>query len=254
MLRPRTNATVCQEAALYAEQMLDVRLLPLLGCATRGKRGTFLEMGAYDGLRSSNSLLLERCFGWHGLLVEASPTNFEYLRRAVADGRRSSAIVHTAACAAGVGHVELTEAQSFNWATGERIPNVANEMSGEPTSLADSHKLAPKGFTGRHGLTGAKSVTVSVPCSPLKQIMQDAGHPEVTLLSLECAASQRFDNAHLPPIAQTRSWRCAYGGQKRNLSRSHPVAQRGRRRRQSYVDGARAAVSRVFCKLLVGRL
>ncbi|MFZ3584632.1 methyltransferase, partial [Loktanella sp. DJP18] len=36
-----------------------------------GKRGgTFLDIGAYDGLTGSNSLYFERCLGWTGLLVE----------------------------------------------------------------------------------------------------------------------------------------------------------------------------------------
>ena len=31
-----------------------------------GSGGVFLEMGAGDGVLFSNSLLFERCFGWHG--------------------------------------------------------------------------------------------------------------------------------------------------------------------------------------------
>jgi len=38
----------------------------------RGKeRGTFLEIGAYDGVFHSNTLCLERDFGWTGWLIEA---------------------------------------------------------------------------------------------------------------------------------------------------------------------------------------
>ena len=36
--------------------------------------GFFLEAGADDGVRDSNSLLLEVNRGWTGLLVEANPT------------------------------------------------------------------------------------------------------------------------------------------------------------------------------------
>lgn len=35
--------------------------------------GYFVEVGAYDGLRHSNTLALERHYRWHGLLVEADP-------------------------------------------------------------------------------------------------------------------------------------------------------------------------------------
>jgi FkbM family methyltransferase len=41
---------------------------------TNGKRnGFFLEIGAFDGTTLSNSLLLERDYGWSGILVEPSP-------------------------------------------------------------------------------------------------------------------------------------------------------------------------------------
>ena len=32
-------------------------------------RGSFVELGAYDGLSNSNTFMLERCFAWRGLLV-----------------------------------------------------------------------------------------------------------------------------------------------------------------------------------------
>jgi FkbM family methyltransferase len=38
---------------------------------------TFLEIGAYDGLHASNTLFLEHCLGWRGLLIEAHPNAFE---------------------------------------------------------------------------------------------------------------------------------------------------------------------------------
>ncbi|XP_066951698.1 uncharacterized protein [Macrobrachium rosenbergii] len=41
--------------------------------------GTFLEVGAYDGEFLSNTLWLEREFGWKGILVEANPYFFEQL-------------------------------------------------------------------------------------------------------------------------------------------------------------------------------
>lgn len=40
------------------------------GSAMRG--GTFLELGAFDGLMESNTLHLEQCLGWKGLLVEGA--------------------------------------------------------------------------------------------------------------------------------------------------------------------------------------
>jgi FkbM family methyltransferase len=49
---------------------LDVRLAQALGNASNG---TFMELGANDGLQQSNTYMLEREYGWSGVLIEASP-------------------------------------------------------------------------------------------------------------------------------------------------------------------------------------
>ncbi|KAJ8614224.1 hypothetical protein CTAYLR_001140 [Chrysophaeum taylorii] len=50
----------------------------------------FLEIGAFDGLSESNTILLERCLNWTGVLVEANPTAWATLRRS----RERSTRVH----------------------------------------------------------------------------------------------------------------------------------------------------------------
>ncbi|XP_051163581.1 uncharacterized protein LOC127282995 isoform X2 [Leptopilina boulardi] len=40
------------------------------------KNGFFIECGAYDGETRSNTLNLERYYGWTGILIEADPINF----------------------------------------------------------------------------------------------------------------------------------------------------------------------------------
>jgi FkbM family methyltransferase len=40
------------------------------------KGGFFVELGANDGLRQSNTYKLQRSFGWTGLLIEPSPRQF----------------------------------------------------------------------------------------------------------------------------------------------------------------------------------
>ena len=41
--------------------------------------GTYLEMGAVDGVAFSNTYALHKAFGWKGLLIEMSPPSFEKL-------------------------------------------------------------------------------------------------------------------------------------------------------------------------------
>ena len=40
----------------------------------------FVEIGAYDGIKFSNSYLLEKKFGWAGMLVECIPRNFNEIK------------------------------------------------------------------------------------------------------------------------------------------------------------------------------
>lgn len=43
------------------------------------KKGYFLEIGAYDGVKLSNTYLLEKRYGWNGICIEANPYNFQKL-------------------------------------------------------------------------------------------------------------------------------------------------------------------------------
>lgn len=49
---------------------------------TKGKHhGFFVEVGAYDGVVSSNTYYLEQVLGWKGICIEASPHYFQSLVR-----------------------------------------------------------------------------------------------------------------------------------------------------------------------------
>ena len=73
----------------------DFTLLPLLLRMTAGRPGRFVELGAYTGIDFSNTLVLERCFDWTGLLIEANSQNFKKL----AHSGRSATLRRSAICA-----------------------------------------------------------------------------------------------------------------------------------------------------------
>ena len=45
------------------------------------KNGFFVEMGAVDGIRLSNTLILERDYSWSGILAEPDPRHHESLKK-----------------------------------------------------------------------------------------------------------------------------------------------------------------------------
>ena len=47
----------------------------------RGYKGFFIEAGASDGVYGSNTLLLERKYGWDGLLIEPNLFFFQKLKK-----------------------------------------------------------------------------------------------------------------------------------------------------------------------------
>lgn len=56
----------------YGQDRYIANLLP--------EGGYFVEVGGYDGERFSNTLLLEKEYGWNGVLIEANPYTFDILK------------------------------------------------------------------------------------------------------------------------------------------------------------------------------
>ena len=52
---------------------LDLKLIEVI---KPGPNGYFVELGANDGIRQSNTYKLQKHFGWSGLLIEPSPKRF----------------------------------------------------------------------------------------------------------------------------------------------------------------------------------
>lgn len=42
-------------------------------------KGTFIELGAYDGKTESNTIFFDNCLGWEGLLIEGQSDSYEKL-------------------------------------------------------------------------------------------------------------------------------------------------------------------------------
>ena len=156
------RSLVCTDFHSRSQWSEERLLLPDLLRAAGGRPGTFIELGALDGILYSNTLALERCFNWTGLLIEADPVNYAKLR---ASGRRAK-LVHSGVCDDGIGSITLSTGR------GATSGEVA-EMTGPQL-----HRLAqrPNASHGRE---------VAVPCRSLSRLMDEAGISHAHFLSLD---------------------------------------------------------------------
>lgn len=165
---PSPSCTACIAMNKRSQWGEDRRLLPEMAAATSGfaRPGTFVELGALDGVWLSNTHLYEKCFGWSGVLIEASNVNFDKLVRS---GRTNSAFVHSAIC------------------------------SGEPRNISFSH--SGKGQTshqvsnfklGSELMKTAQHVrnVQHVPCRSMEAILASNGYNHSTLLSLDVEGAE----------------------------------------------------------------
>eukprot|EP01062_Namystynia_karyoxenos_P054764 TRINITY_DN4528_c0_g1_i3.p1 TRINITY_DN4528_c0_g1~~TRINITY_DN4528_c0_g1_i3.p1 ORF type:complete len:440 (+),score=73.78 TRINITY_DN4528_c0_g1_i3:91-1410(+) len=123
--------------------------------------GTFVEMGALDGLRYSNTLFFERALGWRGVLIEALPDNVAQLRR----NRPLSTIVGKAACPDRNGTIQF--------------------VRGVSSAVGGAADLASPSFRDRWWARGWENRTITVPCSPLGTLLREAGLRKVDLFVLD---------------------------------------------------------------------
>ena len=163
-----TAAGTCVANNTRSQYEEDLLLLPLLidrsSSNSMASRGSFVELGALDGERYSNTWLLEKCFGWSGVLIEANPTNFEALARS---GRRAAKL-HSAVCAV-EGTVRMTVA--------------GGEVSGQVGAMADK-------FVQNWQHRNRPDATVAVPCAPLSALIARSGMQGADLLSLDVEGAE----------------------------------------------------------------
>ena len=154
----------CAIRSFQSGSSQDVVLLPTLLRAARNR--TFVDIGAHNGRYKSNTYMLESCFGWSGVLIEANSENFAGLKRS---GRgRSSTLVHAAVCPEDGGHITISA----------RGGDISGDLS---------HMAAAAIQKYRTRLFGA---TEQVPCAPLSTHMARASLDRADFFSLDVEGSE----------------------------------------------------------------
>lgn len=146
---------------------LDRKLAPFVPADT----GTFVELGAYDGLNQTNTLWLERR-GWRGVLIEAVPDFAAACRR-----HRPLARVVNAACVGRDhpgGEVELHQVGLMSLVDGAREP-------------ADQEAWIRRG----EEVQKIARTTCRAPARTLSSILDELGVGQVDLLSLDVEGFER---------------------------------------------------------------
>lgn len=125
--------------------------------------GTFVELGALDGVTYSNTKFLEDHRQWTGLLIEAQPENAAALKR----NRPHSKTMGMAVCQQGVEHLVFT--------------GTAGAVAGSVGTMSPSFRKA---------WHGKDSAEYQVPCCPIGNMLRDAGISQVDLFSLDVEGAE----------------------------------------------------------------
>jgi FkbM family methyltransferase len=142
---------------------LDKKLIPFLPEGV----GYFIEAGANDGVRQSNTHYLEKRRSWNGLLVEPVPR----LAKKCANNRKRSVVAQVALVSPEQSGTEIKIIDL------DLMTLVANQSAG----LIDTNshvQLAEE----VQGITAAEIVVRGV---TLSELLEEQGNPQVTLFSLD---------------------------------------------------------------------
>ena len=128
---------------------LDLKLLPYL---SKYNNGFYVEAGANDGIIQSNTMLLEKEYGWKGLLIEPSPKAYEGCRQ----NRSSNNIIINCA---------LVSSDNMKSVKGDFDGILMASINGERQSRKD--------------------VNIEVPAYTLTKIVEDNNISEIDFMSLD---------------------------------------------------------------------
>ena len=157
--------------------MIDPLRVLAIARSLAGCDGLYVEAGANDGIRQSNTLLIQQELGWRGLLVEPSPSAFAELCL----NRPDDHLINAALVAPEMAGIPIKGTFKDGHLTGTIV-----------SSLFDRSPDLPKGKI-QSGLVRfrkafylpPKSTPLNVPTTTLDLALQEVGIDRVDLLSLD---------------------------------------------------------------------
>lgn len=141
--------------------------------------GTYVEAGANDGLRQSNTLLLEQELGWTGVLIEPSPAAFHEL----VSNRPNNHLIQAALVAEDSSHATVQGAFRDGTLTGTIDERLYSRVFEQPRSTQEAIVRKAKRFLGMH----SNPALIVVPTSTLSRVLDitRVAHPDILSLDVE---------------------------------------------------------------------
>jgi hypothetical protein len=130
--------------------------------------GTYLEMGAVDGLQFSNTLAMHKCMGWSGILIEGLARNYYELTKNVLMHRPQARAFYGAVC---------VPPQDFVYFIDDPIRESTN---------GDISMMKSSFLTKFHSGGGKK--LIKTPCKPMSEYL--TGVPVVNFFSLDVEGAE----------------------------------------------------------------
>lgn len=151
-------------AGFHSQKGQDFRVFELLGGLDKG---TFVDVGAFDGVTGSNSLYFERELGWSGLCIEPNPDAFELLEAC----RQSTCVKVAVSGSAGpVPFVKLSGPSA-------QLSGIENQLKEEKVAIAVGSK-------------GSVSSLIRVPSARLGDLLASFEIARVDFLSVDVEGSE----------------------------------------------------------------
>lgn len=154
-----------------SQNMEDVTLMKMFFSKMKTP-GTFVEMGALDGVIFSNSIAYEETYGWSGVLIEANPVSCEKLFK---EPRRARS---TKFCSAVCDDAKKRFLE-FEFVDDPAVGGAVEALKTMDAEWKESWHSA-----------GAAKKRSMVPCAPLSMLLRSTGVTAIDLFSLDVEGSE----------------------------------------------------------------
>lgn len=148
--------------------------------------GVFVEIGALNGLLNSNTLMLETCANWSGVLIEANPANVPHLKHNVERYRPRSKVVASAVCEPPASEITMaTHGMSGKGGGGPGNEGISADLRfAAPAFLQSWHRPL---LNESLDVEARTLLAVRVPCRPMRSLVAGLSHIDFLSVDVEGA-------------------------------------------------------------------